>query len=80
VKKNGLFNMKVLDNFINGVWVSSQESGSSDVINPATQEILAKVPHGAYTAKDAAQAIDAAAIAFRFLEPGASYAKSSAFI
>ena len=64
MKKLGLFNMKVLENFIDGVWVSSGETSSSDVINPATQEILAKVPHGAYTAKDAAQAIDAAAIAF----------------
>ncbi len=56
--------MKVLDNFINGVWASSQETSSSDVINPATQEVLAKVPQGAYTAKDAGQAIDAAAAAF----------------
>ncbi|MEC0231446.1 CoA-acylating methylmalonate-semialdehyde dehydrogenase [Paenibacillus alba] len=36
--------MKVLQNLINGVWRDSTSKAANDVINPATGEILAKVP------------------------------------
>src|ERR1044072_8954290 len=57
--------MKVLDNYINGVWKSSKETHSTAVINPATQEILAKVPSGKNTALDVSDAVEAASEAFK---------------
>ncbi len=57
--------MNSLKNYINGVWVESVSSQTIDVINPATQEILAKVPYGEETAKDIALATDAASNAFK---------------
>lgn len=44
--------MSILKNYINGTWVSSVCTESIDVVNPATTEVLAKVPFGAATAKD----------------------------
>jgi lactaldehyde dehydrogenase/glycolaldehyde dehydrogenase len=44
--------------FIAGKWVDSSSKETFDVINPATEEIIAKVPLG--TRQDAKTAIDAA--------------------
>lgn len=57
--------MEVLQNYISNKWTSSKESGTSNVINPATQEVLAKVPHGKGTATDVEQAVAAAAEAYK---------------
>ncbi|MEO6550493.1 MAG: CoA-acylating methylmalonate-semialdehyde dehydrogenase [Ferruginibacter sp.] len=57
--------MEVLSNYINSAWVKSKETNTSDVINPATQEILGKVPNGKGTAADVAKAVEAAAEAFK---------------
>lgn len=49
--------MEKLQNYIYGQWVDSQSEGFSNVLNPATQEVLAQVPSG--NAAD----VDSAAIA-----------------
>ena len=56
--------MNLLQNYINGAWVNSVGSESINVVNPATQEVLAKVPYGNETQKDVAQAILAAQAAY----------------
>lgn len=61
----------VLQNYINGEWCDSSATEYLDVTNPATAEILAKVPLG--TATDVDQAATAAATAFnswRRIPPG----------
>lgn len=58
--------MEVLSNYINSSWVKSEETNTSDVINPATQEVLGKVPYGKATATDVAQAVAAASEAYKF--------------
>jgi malonate-semialdehyde dehydrogenase (acetylating)/methylmalonate-semialdehyde dehydrogenase len=57
--------MEVLSNYINSSWVKSKETKTSDVINPATQEIMAQVPNGKGTAADVEQAVAAASEAYR---------------
>lgn len=57
--------MEVLNNYVSGSWVKSKETNTSDVINPATQEVLGKVPYGKGTATDVAQAVAAAADAYK---------------
>lgn len=57
--------MEILSNYISNKWVTSKETGTSDVLNPATQEILAKVPVGNGTATDVATAVAAAQEAFK---------------
>ena len=57
--------MEVLSNYINSSWVNSKETSTSDIVNPATQEVLGKVPYGKGTATDVARAIDAAAEAYK---------------
>src|SRR5215211_205315 len=57
--------MEVLNNYINSTWIKSKETNTSDVINPATQEVLAKVPYGTNTATDVFQAIEAASAAYK---------------
>lgn len=52
--------MNILKNYIDGKWVSSSSSETIDVINPATGELLAKVPHGEETAKDVEKAAETA--------------------
>jgi len=52
--------MKVLQNYINGQWVDSNCVGTINVVNPATQEVLAKVPFGDDTRKDIDAAVAAA--------------------
>jgi betaine-aldehyde dehydrogenase len=47
---------------IGGEWVSAEGEETYDVLNPATAEVLAKVPKGGR--KDAAKAVDAAREAF----------------
>ena len=49
--------------FINGNWVDAKNSGMWDVINPATDEIICKVPYG--DDADCKLAIDAAHHAFK---------------
>ena len=55
--------------YINGKWVQPMGTGSIDVINPATEEIIGKIPVG--SADDVDKAASAARIAFD------SWAKSS---
>lgn len=57
--------MELLKNYIDGVWTSSIAKESIDVVNPATQEVLAKVPYGKETQKDVDKAVDAASNAYK---------------
>ena len=57
--------MELLKNYIDGVWTSSVAKESIDVVNPATQEVLAKVPYGNETQKDVDKAVDAASKAYK---------------
>ena len=50
--------MEILKNYIEGDWIKSSESDSIVVINPATQEILGKVPYGKNTSTDVATAVE----------------------
>lgn len=52
--------MNTLKNYINGKWVDSVAEETIDVINPATGELLAKVPFGKSTASDVDAAVTAA--------------------
>ncbi|OPH62041.1 methylmalonate-semialdehyde dehydrogenase (acylating) [Paenibacillus ferrarius] len=54
--------MKVLQNLINGVWRDSTSEVTNDVINPATGEILAKVPLS--SVEDVDNAVNAAQQAY----------------
>ena len=56
--------MNTLKNYIDGAWTESTSSQSIDVLNPANQEILAKVPFGSETAKDMQHAIEKAHLAY----------------
>ncbi|MCG6187279.1 CoA-acylating methylmalonate-semialdehyde dehydrogenase [Maribellus maritimus] len=57
--------MEVLKNYINGTWQESREKQTKDVINPASQEILAKVPFGENTNLDVKEAVSAAGVALK---------------
>ncbi len=57
--------MKILKNYINGTWTNSRETQTRDVINPANQEVMAKVPYGTKTSEDFGLAADAAGEAFK---------------
>ena len=57
--------MDILKNYINGAWVNSTENTTIDVINPATQEVMGKVPFGSKTAEDLGLAVEAAETAFK---------------
>ena len=52
--------MEVLKNYINGSWIESKEKETIDVINPANQEVLAKVPYGKGNVADMDDAVAAA--------------------
>ena len=52
--------MDVLKNYIGGKWVDSVSKETIDVINPATSEVLAKVPSGGATPGDVKKAVEAA--------------------
>jgi acyl-CoA reductase-like NAD-dependent aldehyde dehydrogenase len=53
----------MLQQLINGAWQSANNGNTWDLINPATEEVIAKVPYG--NATDAALAIDAAHEAYK---------------
>jgi malonate-semialdehyde dehydrogenase (acetylating) / methylmalonate-semialdehyde dehydrogenase len=57
--------MEILKNYINGTWIDSVSTQTIDVLNPASQEVLAKVPYGADTAKDIATATESAFTAYK---------------
>lgn len=57
--------MDVLKNYINGKWVDSVSKETINVVNPATDKVLAKVPLGASTAIDVEAAVSAANIAYQ---------------
>ncbi len=48
--------------YIGGEWVEPAGSGTIDVINPSTEEVVGRVPEG--TPEDAARAVKAARDAF----------------
>lgn len=52
--------MEVLKNYIGGRWVDSVSRETMDVLNPATGEVLAKVPCGNSTVDDVSKAVEAA--------------------
>lgn len=52
--------MEILKNYIAGQWVHSTSMETTDVLNPATSEVLAKLPFGEATARDVQQAVTAA--------------------
>lgn len=52
--------MDTLKNYINGKWVGSSSSDYMDVLNPATGEVLAKVPSGKAVGADVEKAVAAA--------------------
>lgn len=54
--------MKLLQNFINGVWVDSDSGSVNDVMNPATGKIIARVPLS--SSKDVEAAVQSAQTAF----------------
>src|SRR5665648_1268712 len=54
--------VKVIKNYINGKWIDPENNGYLDVENPATREIIARVPLS--TTKETNRAIDAAADAY----------------
>ncbi|HDR1185982.1 aldehyde dehydrogenase [Pasteurella multocida] len=53
--------MQTLNMYIDGQFVATESGQTFDVLNPATEEVIAKVTKG--TAADAARAIDAAEVA-----------------
>ncbi|TKJ36427.1 MAG: methylmalonate-semialdehyde dehydrogenase (CoA acylating) [Planctomycetes bacterium B3_Pla] len=54
---------KIVENYVNGQWVTPENNGYLDVENPSTGQIIAKTPLS--TAAETNRAIDAAAEAFR---------------
>ena len=57
--------MEILSNYISNKWVASKETNTTDVINPATQEVLGRVPYGSGTATDVDTAVKAAHEAYK---------------
>jgi malonate-semialdehyde dehydrogenase (acetylating)/methylmalonate-semialdehyde dehydrogenase len=57
--------MNILKNYINGSWQNSVSKETIDVINPANQQLLAKVPYGADTKNDVGQAVADAQKAYK---------------
>lgn len=54
--------MEKLRNYINGQWVNSSSATYMNVVNPASQEVLAQVPSG--TTADVNQAVQSSEKAF----------------
>ena len=54
--------MRVIENYVNGEWVASKSTELLDVVNPATTEVMARVPLS--TAEEVEMAIQAAKGAF----------------
>lgn len=57
--------MEKLKNYIHGKWTESHEQQTIDVINPANQEVIGKVPYGEKTGQDVDLAVAAAAKVFQ---------------
>lgn len=57
--------MEILKNYIHGKWLESSEAETRDVVNPANQEVMAKVPFGEKTAMDVDAAVLSAGEAFK---------------
>ncbi|MCA1758702.1 MAG: aldehyde dehydrogenase family protein, partial [Bacteroidales bacterium] len=57
--------MEILKNYINGSWTESREQLTANVVNPATKEVLAKVPFGDKTGNDVNIAIAASVEALK---------------
>lgn len=57
--------MEILKNYIDGAWTASRATETRNVVNPATQEILVKVPYGGGTAADVELAVQSASAAYR---------------
>ena len=57
--------MEILKNYINGSWTESREQQTANVVNPANQEVLAKVPYGENTVADVNSAVAAAVEALK---------------
>lgn len=57
--------MELLKNYIGGKWAVSKEKQASNVVDPSTQEILAKVPFGPNTEIDVQDAVTAASRAYQ---------------
>lgn len=57
--------MNILKNYINGSWQNSASKETIDVVNPANQQILAKVPYGVDTKNDVGQAVTEAQKAYK---------------
>lgn len=56
--------MELLKNYINGEWKESRETAYREVVNPATQEVMARIPAGGKTPMDVDDAVSAAKKAF----------------
>lgn len=56
--------METLTCYIDGKWTTSKEKSYTEIVNPATQEVLAQVPYGKGTAGDVDAAVKAAKKAF----------------
>lgn len=54
---------KILNNYVDGEWVDSKSPNVLDVVNPATDEVIAKVPLS--TTEEVNQAVNVAQEAFR---------------
>ena len=57
--------MEILKNYIDGVWTPSASQETVDVVNPASQEVMGRVPTGPALKKDVEMAVRAASIAFK---------------
>lgn len=56
--------MEILKNYINGKWTDCNTTETSNVINPATGEVMAKVPAGKAAATEVDKAVAAAHAAY----------------
>ncbi len=56
--------MEILKNYINGKWTDCNTTETSNVINPATGEVMAKVPAGKAAATEVNKAVAAAHAAY----------------
>ena len=57
--------MNILKNYINGNWANSASKETKEVINPANQQVLARVPYGQETKDDVDQAVKVAQVAYK---------------
>ena len=57
--------MNILKNYINGGWQDSICKQTIEVVNPASQHVLAKVPYGPDTKRDVVQCVSDAQRAYK---------------